>query len=378
MVRIGVIGIGRMGGRHARNIAKGRVKDCVLTAVCDIDEAKLTKFVESNNKIRTFTDYKEMLKSGLIEAVIIATPHYFHVPIAIDCLEGGMNILVEKPIAVTVGEAVRLNEIAKQHQDKKFAIMFNQRTNRMYKKAKEIIASGKLGEIRRANFIVTDWYRSEAYFRQGGWRASWSGEGGGALINQCVHQLDILQWLIGMPESIYSECHTRNRNITVENEVVALFKYKNNMTATFTAATNELIGTNRLEIAGDRGRILIDKFKMKFIAFTKSEIEVNDSTKRGYGFTTFKVSKTKYGFINMIRDVVFGQQINIIRNFTKAIQGKEELVASGIEGINALSLINGIYMADSLRTTVNLPLDSKAYDDLLAKKIEKETIKRGK
>lgn len=372
VVNIGVIGIGRMGGKHAKNIAKGRVKNAVLVAVCDVDIEKLSKFKDKYNNVATFTDYNQMILDNAVDAVIIATEHYFHTPIAIDCLKQGKHILVEKPVAVTVGEAKRLNETAKLYPQLKYAIMYNQRTNRMYKNAKGIIDRGELGEVRRINYIITDWYRSQAYYNQGGWRASWSGEGGGALINQCIHQLDIVQWLCGMPESVYAFCNTRDREITVENEVSSFFYYKNGAVASFSAATNELTGTNRLEIAGDNGRIIIERLKMRFIKNKKSQQQVNKETKSGYGFSLFTVKRKGYGISNMIKDITIGQQINIIRNFTKAIRGEEELISKGKEGINALSLINAIYLSADKEERVMLPLNLKDYDEFLQKKIEEE------
>lgn len=372
MIRIGVIGIGRMGGKHALNVARGRAKGGVLTAVCDIDKEKTDQFISKFNKVKAYNDYKQMLSDDIVDAVIIATEHYYHVPIAIDCLKAGKHILVEKPVAVTVGEAETLSKFAEDYPDKVFALMYNQRTNRMYRYAKQIIEGNGLGEIRRINFIISDWYRSQAYYDQGGWRASWSGEGGGALINQCIHQLDILQWLAGMPISITAKCNTRNREITVENEVIATFEYPNNVYASFTAATNELNGSNRLEIAGTHGRILIDKYRMKYIRHNKSEIEVNNTTTKGYGYSFYKVKRLNYGIFNAIYDLTIGQQFNIIKNFVKAIEGKAQLIADGREGIKALSIINAIYLSAHLNKTVKLPLDSVKYDNFIKEKVDEE------
>lgn len=374
MIRLSVIGVGRMGGMHAKNIYKRRVQGACLAAVCDIDTKKF-EYYNKDNKVLKFQSVDELIQSQSIDAVIIATPHYSHVEIAKKCLAAGLNVLVEKPISVSYGEAYELNKFAKKYSNQVFAIMYNQRTNRMYSKAKELIESGALGEIRRANFIITDWYRSQAYYNQGGWRASWSGEGGGALINQCVHQLDILQWLIGMPEKIIAKCNTRNRNITVENEVIAMFEYPNKVFASFTAATNELRGINRLEIAGSKGRIMIGTAKMKYIAFKKSEQEVNATTKYGYGWVKSKTKRYYYGFSNAIKDLTIGQQINIVKNFVNAINGKEELISRAEEGINGLSLINGIYLSDYLNGEVSLPIDSNTYDKFLEDKVSNEIRK---
>ncbi|MDE6870384.1 MAG: Gfo/Idh/MocA family oxidoreductase, partial [Clostridia bacterium] len=224
MKRLAVVGIGRMGSRHARNIAKGAIKGARLVAVCDVDSQKLKDFGEKY-KVAAYSDLQDMLAKEDLDGVIIATPHYSHVQLAKSCIGKGVNTLVEKPISVTVKEAKQLIDTLEQNPNVIGAMMFNQRTNRMYRKAKQLIDSGAIGKVQRVNFIVTDWYRTQFYYDMGGWRASWSGEGGGTLINQCVHQLDVLQWLVGMPKSVLAYCSTKNRNITTENDVTAVLRY---------------------------------------------------------------------------------------------------------------------------------------------------------
>ena len=371
MIKLAVIGAGRMGGLHAKNILKGRVKGGKLAAICDIAPEVLKKYSQYPD-VKTYQSVDELLSAHVVDAVIIATPHYAHPDIAVKCLKAGLHILVEKPIAVTVGEAEMVIKEADKHPNQVFSMMFNQRTNKMYKRAKEIISCGDLGEIKRADYIVTDWYRSQAYYDQGGWRASWSGEGGGALINQCVHQLDILQWLIGMPESVYAECETRGRKITVENEVTAIFRYSSGTKATFRAATNELWGTNRLEISGEKGKLIIGRARMKYVKLNKSEPEVNRDNKKGYGFTGAKTSRCGYGYIRAFRDITIGQQVRIIRDFVNAISEGKPLIAPGSEGIKALSLINAIYLSADRGKSVDLPLNNKEYDDSINIKIKEE------
>ncbi|MDE5756645.1 MAG: Gfo/Idh/MocA family oxidoreductase, partial [Clostridia bacterium] len=281
MKRLAVVGIGRMGARHARNIAKGAIKGARLVAVCDVDSQKLKDFGDKY-KVTTYLDLSEMLAKEELDGVIIATPHYSHVQLANACVDKGVNILVEKPISVTTKEASQLVDALEQNPKVIGAMMFNQRTNRMYRKAKQLVESGAIGKIQRVNFIVTDWYRTQFYYDMGGWRASWSGEGGGTLINQCVHQLDVLQWIVGMPMSILSYCATKNRNISTENDVTAIFRY-DDFDCVFTASTHEVPGTNRLEIAGDKGKIVVEKFKMTYFLNEKSEDEINKLSARDYG-----------------------------------------------------------------------------------------------
>lgn len=370
MIRTGVIGVGRMGSRHAFNIRYKLAGGLRLCAVCDIDKSKLTKY---KSKMPTFTDYKQMIDNIALDAVVIATPHYSHVEIAKYVLERGIHTLVEKPLAVDVEDANIAIEAAEQAKDTIFAIMFNQRTNNIYKKAKQIIESGKLGKIKRANWIITNWYRSQSYYNQSGWRASWRGEGGGVLINQCVHQLDLLQWLLGMPKSITAKCKTVGRDISTENDVVALLEYEQGFDAIFIASTHDLPGTNRLEISGEGGRLIIEKSKLIFDKLAINESEVNKSARGGtYGSTPIKRKKYRYGFGRIIRDTILGQQRNILVDFSSAITNKLQPIAQGGEGAFSLQIINGIYLSNWLQEKVTLPINGKEYLEQL--NLHKEKI----
>lgn len=367
MIKYAVIGIGRMGWVHATNIAKGRVKGAVLQAVCDTDAAKLSRFAALFPKVAVFSDYKAMLNDIKLDAAMVATPHYSHIPIVCDVLQAGINVLSEKPAAVEAAEAQKAIDLAASLPNLKYGIMYNQRTNTMYAYAKKLLDSGALGQIKRVNLTITGWYRSQHYYNLGDWRASWGGEGGGLLINQCVHQLDILQWLTGMPQELTAWASTVNRNITVENDVVAVMQYPNGAKCVFTALGHELNGTNLLEIAGDKGRITIGKHKMRYYAFAKSEQEVNATTQKGYGRASYKKKTIRYGITKMIKELLCGgQQINILRNFTDTLLGKSQLIAYGKEGINALSIINAIYLsAYNNSRTVTLPINTQEYNVLL-------------
>ncbi len=375
MKSIAVVGIGRMGGRHALNIAKGAVKGGKLVAVCDLDKEKLNNFA-AKHEVAAYTDIQDMLSKEKLDGVIVATPHYSHVGIAKACVEKGVSVLVEKPISVTVEEAKELIDALDKRPEVIGAMMFNQRTNRMYSKAKELIEKGVIGKVQRANFIVTDWYRTQFYYDMGGWRASWSGEGGGTLINQCVHQLDIMQWLLGMPKAIFADCKTKARNISTQNDVTAIMRY-DDFNCTFTASTHEVPGTNRFEIAGDKGKIVIDKFKMTYYINKYSESQINSAAKRDYGNPKDKKSKKHtigYGIHRLIYDTLYGQQARVLNNFVKAISlgDKTKLIAQADEGLRCLTLINAMNMSSWLDREIKLPLDDKEYAAMLAKKIEEE------
>ena len=376
MIRVAVTGIGRMGGKHASNFVKGAVANAKLVAVCDTDEKVADRFRANYSGVATYTDYDEMLEKEKPDAVVIATPHYSHSELAKKALVRGISVLVEKPITVTVKDANSLIATAKAHPEAIFAIMYNQRSNSIYARAKKIIESGRLGDIQRASFTITDWYRTQYYYNMGGWRASWSGEGGGTLINQCVHQLDILQWLLGMPERIIARCKTEGRNITTENDVIAMFCYKN-FDCVFTASTHELPGENRFVIVGSKGTLVITRHKAVCKFLRMDEKQVNARAKRDYGNREDKKYDKEYmfyGIRNYLTDALYGQQCNILRDFVAAVGKKDAslLRARGEEGVNALNIINAINMSAWKGKEVPVPVDPEEYDKMLAEKIKGE------
>lgn len=363
-----------MGKRHAFNLAHGLLRGVKLQAVCDVDGEALAWCKKHARRAHAYADYKDMVANEKLDGVIIATPHYSHEEIAVFLIEHGVNTLIEKPASPTVESAKHIAEIAREHSGVKAGVSYNQRSNRMYKKAKRMLDSGELGGIQRVNFIITDWYRSQAYYDQGGWRASYVGEGGGCLMNQCIHQLDILQWLVGLPKSITARTRTEDRNITVENDVTAILHYKN-FDCAFSASTHEIKGVNRLEIACDRGRIVIGPRRMKIFRH-KSQKEVNATTKHGYGFTPSTSSTYGYGLSRFIADIVKGQQLRSLRAFAKDIKGKGSMLATADEGERALQIINGIYLSAKKGESVALPIDVNEYKNYLDSQIEWEkTIK---
>lgn len=360
-----------MGSVHAAHLLHGRVRGAELVAVADIASEALEAFSKKPNGVPTFKCYKEMAERVKPDAVIIAVPHYHHISIARFFLERGINVLIEKPISVTTAEADGFNGFLKTLEGVSAAVMYNQRTNPVYKKAKELLDGGAIGEIRRIDFTVTGWYRSQAYYNQGGWRASLSGEGGGVLINQCVHQLDILQWLVGMPDSIYADIATVGRRITTENDVTAVFKYRNGAHCLFSASAHELNGINRIELAGDKGRLVIGERLMKYYFWDKSEPQVNGDTVSGYGSATWHKRVYRYG-IRRIADLILGQQIRIVKNFTRHILTGEKLISPADDGISALTLINGIYLSAWEGAEIAVPFDGLRYEKLLKAKAEAE------
>ena len=253
-IRLGILSIGNMGSTHAKKIVTGKCPDFDLVAVADMDPARLTWAKENlGENIACFATAEEMLDSGMIDACIVCTPHYDHPKYAMECIRRGIHVLVEKPAGVYTKQVREMNEMAAQHPDVVFGLMFNQRTNPIYRKMRELVQSGEYGQIRRTNWLITNWYRSQIYYDSGAWRATWAGEGGGVLLNQCPHQLDLWQWICGMPVKVqahmkYGQWH----DIEVEDDVTAYCEYENGATGVFITTTGDPCGSNRFEIQMDR------------------------------------------------------------------------------------------------------------------------------
>src|SRR5438128_2394957 len=270
-----------MGTIHAGYI--NDLPGATFAAACDINPQRL-EAITSRHNCPGFSDAQEMMRSGAIDAVLIATPHYFHVPLAIAAFEHGLHVLCEKPVAVTIGEARRVNEAAAKYSNLKFAIMFQMRTHPIFMKIRALIHEGELGPISRITWIATNWFRSHAYYASGGWRATWAGEGGGVLLNQCPHNLDILQWTTGlMPNRVTAVASiAKTHPIEVEDEVSAILEYPNGAVGHFITTTGEAPGTDRLEIAGDRGKLIAEKGHLKFSRTTRSVQETNRTTSQSF------------------------------------------------------------------------------------------------
>ena len=366
-VRLGVVGVGGMGGGHARSLINGNIPRATLAAVCDANPIHFEKFPN----IPSFTDFEAMLDSGEIDAVIIATPHYFHTTQSIAALERGIPVLTEKPIAVHKADALKMIAAWEQHKPV-FAAMFNQRTVPVYKKLRELLQDGTLGELRRVTWIATDWFRSEAYYASGGWRATWGGEGGGILVNQCPHNLDMFQWLFGMPTSVTALAKLgKYHNIEVEDEFHALFDFENNATGSIIASTGEGAGTNHLEIITENGRIVVEGDKLRW---TKTEVPVTQYSRE----TKDTMKAPPKWEITIPAHGKEGGHNEVIVNFVAAILDGAELIAPAQEGLKSVEIANAILYASSERKTIDLPLDAEAYAAFLADKIANSRFQFGK
>jgi predicted dehydrogenase len=357
-IRFGIIGLGVMGQTHARHILERKIPHLQLAAVADSDPARLAKFAP----LPGFSSDQALIESGLVDAVLIATPHYFHVDTGIAALRAGLHVLVEKPIAVQRADCERL--IA-AHTNRRlvFAAMFNQRTDPLYAKLRQLVQTGALGEIRRVQWTVTNWFRPHAYYNLSAWRATWAGEGGGVLLNQCPHNLDLFSWIFGQPRRVRGFCaFGKYHDIEVEDDVTAYFDLPNGATATFVASTGEAPGTNRLEVMAENGRIVAENSTLRFTRNRVPTATFSRTTKEP--FAAPPTEERLFTFKNSGL-----QHIAILRNFADAIRRGAPLVAPAAEGIHSVELANAILLSSWRDRAVKLPLDSAEYARWLRRKI---------
>ena len=366
-VRLGIIGVGNMGSSHIKNALKGLMPEIEITAVADIKPDRLEWAKEQLPEVKTFDSASALMDSGEVDAILIATPHYDHPVLAIEGLEKGLHVMSEKPAGVFTKKVREMNAAADK-SDKIFGIMFNQRTNCLYRKAHELVHSGKYGEMKRVTWIITDWYRTQAYYNSGGWRATWSGEGGGVLLNQCPHQLDLWQWICGMPEKITAVCHEGKwHNIEVEDDVMIYAEYANGATGTFITTTGDYPGTNRLEITLDRAKLVCENGVLTVYELDQATSDYTANAEEGFGSIQYKTYEAELDGNNV-------QHPEVMNKFAGAILRGEPLTASGQEGINGLMISNAAFLSSWLGKTVSLPIDEDLFYNMLQEKINNSTF----
>ena len=371
-VRIGVAGIGGMGGNHCEYLSKGQIPAGRLAAVADASPERLA-WAESNlDGVERFDTPEGMIGSGEIDAVLIATPHYLHPPIAIAAFEAGLHVMSEKPAGVYTRQVKQMNAAAEK-AGTVFALMLNQRARGQSRKLHELVSSGELGEIQRTNYIITDWFRAQSYYDSGGWRATWAGEGGGVLANQCPHNLDLWQWVCGMPSRLRGFCYFgKHHDIEVEDDVTAFVEYPNGATGVFVTGTGDAPGTNRLEITGDRGKIVAEDGG---IVFHRTEQSVSRFLKEypgGFGSPDVWTCKVPPAGGD-------GEHRTITANWVQSIRdgGETELLAPGLDGIHSVELFNAMLLSTWTDSWVDIPVDADLYYDELQKRVATSKVKEG-
>ncbi len=375
-LKVGIIGIGNMGGGHAtaRLCKEGVCPDMELVAVADTNPERLEWAKETlPESVARFATAEELLDSGLVEACIIATPHYFHPEYAIECIKRGIHVMVEKPAGVYLKQVREMNEIAQQHPEVVFGVMFNQRTNHVYRKMRELVQSGKYGEIRRTNWLITNWFRTQFYYDSGSWRATWAGEGGGVLMNQCPHQLDLWQWICGMPVKVQAQVKNGNwHDIEVDDDVTAYVEYANGATGVFITSTGDACGTNRFEIQMDKAKLIVENDKLTVYELKDSATDVIKTSNEAFVAIETNVFEPETDGLNPQHD-------GVLNAWAAAILRGEPLVAEGKEGINGVTIANAIHLSAWLGKEIELPFDEDLHYEELKKRIAtsktKENVK---
>ncbi len=358
-IRLGIIGVGNMGTGHCQNILEGLCPEIEITAAADRRASRREWAAEHLPGAALFTEGEELIASGTCDAVLIAVPHYQHPPLAISAFRHGLHVMVEKPAGVYTLQAREMNAAADEHPELTFGMMFNQRTNCVYRQVKEMIDAGELGQMKRVSWLITDWYRTQYYYDSGAWRATWAGEGGGVLLNQCPHQLDLLQWLCGLPVRVQAHCHEGKwHDIEVEDDVTAYLEFANGATGVFVTTTADAPGTNRLEITGTRGKLVCEYDKLTFIRNTVDEREWCVTCQEGF-------RKPDSEEIPVETDGQNPQHPAVLNAFAAHILRGEPLVADGREGIRGLMLSNAMHLSSWLNRTVELPIDEAEFLRLL-------------
>ena len=378
-VRFGIIGMGNIGVVHADTLLAGKVARGELVAVVSSSPAKREAW--AGRGMQVFSTAAELFQSRAVDAVIIATPHWQHPELGIAAFKAGVHVLMEKPIAAHKADAERLisayqktNSVLHSPADHSpahagkgqgndrqrnsklvFGCMYQKRAEPCFQKIRALVQSGELGEIVRVNWIITDWFRTEAYYASGGWRATWAGEGGGVLLNQCLHNLDLLQWILGMPKSLRGFCQFgRFHKIEVEDSVTAYLEWMKGANGVFVSSTGEAPGTNRFEIAGTKGRLVLEHDRLTFTRNEADMLEFSRTATQGFVKPATHTEDIAFAKVELPHAMV-------VQNFVNAVLGGEPLIAPGTEGIHALELANAITLSSLQKKTLPLPMSGAVW-----------------
>ena len=377
-VRLGIVGLGAQGSMYGEFIKSGMVPNMEIGAICDTDAAKAEVAESKHPGVPFYVDYIAMLESGDVDAVVTCVPHYLHPEMGINALKRSIHALVEKPAGVYTRQVRELNEFATTTPDLTFGIMFNQRNNPLYQKIKEIVGNGEIGTIRRTNWIITTWWRPQGYYEQSAWRATWGGEGGGVLVNQAPHQLDLWQWICGIPKSVYAKvAYGFRRDIAVEDEVTAVFDYGDGVTGVFITAVHDLVGTDRFEILGDNGKIVVENSKTATVTRLKKperELSENMDMQDVMRLFTGQLNTADYYSSEVIEfpSEWGAQHAGVLENFAANILDGTPLIAPGSDGINGVRLANAIHLSSWTGGEIPLDFDEDEYLTQLNQRIREE------
>jgi predicted dehydrogenase len=372
-VRFGIVGLGFMGRGHARAIVDDRHRDFCLGAVADNFEAP-AKSAGEEFGVPWFASADAMFRSGLIDAALIVTPHYWHPVQTIQAARAGLAVLCEKPIAVTVGPARAMIEECRKHKVP-LGVMFQSRTRGVMMKARQMVAGGELGDVFRVSMTATNWYRTQAYYDSGAWRGTWDGEGGGILLNQAPHHIDLFAWIAGPPRSITAFLDTRLHKIEVENTAHVICRYDGPKTGLIYASTAEWPGQFKLEVIGDKGTLVVDGDNLKFAKLStplSADIAANKESRADF------IVPPSFEWRDVpIENDPGGDRINVIRAFAAHVLRGAPMVATGEDGLRQLEMSNAMYLSGFIGRSVELPVDAAKMEHLLAKLERERSTGRG-
>jgi predicted dehydrogenase len=370
-VRLGIIGIGNMGSGHLKNILEGKVPEMEVTAVADRQESRRAWAKEHlPESVVVFEEGKDLIAAGVCDGVLIAVPHYQHPELTIDAMNHGLHVMCEKPAGVYTKQVREMNEAAKKC-DRVFGMMFNQRTNCIYRKMHELVTGGELGAIKRVNWIVTDWYRTQSYYDSGSWRATWDGEGGGVLLNQCPHNMDLIQWICGMPSKVQAFCHNGKwHDIEVEDDVTAYLEYPNGATGVFVTTTADAPGTNRFEITLEMGKLVCENGKLMLHKLAENERTFCKTAKGGFDTPECTVTEVETDGENE-------QHVGVLKAFASRILHGTPHISDGVEVIIGLTLSNAMNLSSWLKKEVEIPFDEDLFLEELNKRRSESRQKEG-
>lgn len=369
-VKFGIIGMGNMGSGHLSYFYDGKIENGVVSAIADVKAARLEAAKKNYpGEYKCYSSGEELIDNADVDAVVIAVPHYDHPPLAIRALKRGLNVICEKPAGVYTKQVKEMNAVAEKSKGL-FTMMYNQRTNPLYIRMHELVAGGELGEIRRVNWIITNWFRTQFYYDSGSWRATWKGEGGGVLMNQCPHQLDLLQWICGMmPSKVRAFCHFGKwHDIETEDDVTAYLEFPNGATGAFVTTTADSPGTNRFEVLCSRGKVVCEKDELQVYRLNEDLQEFLMSANAGFAQPKYTEETIKQGGNNP-------QHVGILNNFANAVLGTEPLYVDGREGLKCVELIDSMLLSSWTDKTVSLPIDDDEYYGELKKRIDSSRLK---
>ena len=363
-VRLGVVGPGNIGRKHIDNVVAGHVPECAITALCSRHPPDAAIAPGAQH----FSSLEALLDSGRCDAVIVATPTCNHLQAGAAVLRSGLHLMMEKPLGLSIAEGEAL--LAQQGPAQVFALMLNQRTDPLFTAMRDCIDSGQLGELTRTQWTMTHWFRPEVYFKVSDWRATWKGEGGGLLLNQCIHNLDVYQWLCGMPASLHAFCRFgRYHDIEVEDEVSAFFSYASGASGVFVGSTGESPGVNRFDVIGDSGSLCFDGERLLLTQNAQSTQQYSRTTRDMFGQPP---SHTR----DITPERAVNQHAIVLDNFVQAIRNDEPLIAPAREGLNSLALANAMLLSSWENTAVDLPLDAARYQQALEQRMAVSQLRK--